>query len=253
MSYIPFGSRSSKLSDLVRKSNLLWEPAQVNRDHCTLRGFIVRAKSLVPPKNGPVVIYFQGNAGNVIHREPVFQRIVQAVPTVTIVAIHTSGYGNSQGTATERNLRADAYSIFQFVRERYPPTLYPIYIYGHSLGGALAIDLANRLTTQSKPGNMPMVCGVVLENTFTSMLDLVGAVYPRWLPYYWLARYCLWNHWPNVDRIQAITVPILFLSAAKDDLVPPWMMTKLSQKAKRPQWVAFPLALHDNLYQQPDL
>ncbi|KAJ1952967.1 hypothetical protein IWQ62_006101, partial [Dispira parvispora] len=252
MSYIPLGSRSPKLNNLVHKSNLLWEPTQVNRGKCKLRGFIVRAKSPVPPTNGPVVIYFQGNAGNMVHREPVFQRIIQAVPTVTIVAIHTSGYGNSQGKATERNLRADAYAIFRSVCERYPPVRHPIYLYGHSLGGALAIDLAHRLTTtHSSPGIKSMVRGIVLENTFTNMLDMVGAVYPRWLPYYSLAKFCLWNHWSSVDRIQVIPVPILFLSAAKDEIVPSWMMSQLSQQAQQPQWVTFPHALHDSIYQQP--
>jgi Hydrolases of the alpha/beta superfamily len=45
------------------------------------------------------------------------------------------------------------------------------------------------------------------------------------------------NYWPSVDRIAAISSPILFVSGGKDQLVPPSHMEELRNKAKSAKFV----------------
>jgi fermentation-respiration switch protein FrsA (DUF1100 family) len=84
-----------------------------------------------------------------------------------------------------------------------------IFIYGQSLGGALAIQLVAK--------NQDKVAGLILENTFRSIRTLIPTVFP---PARYLARLCH-QIWPSEATLPAIKgVPVLFLSGLKDELVP---------------------------------
>jgi hypothetical protein len=84
-----------------------------------------------------------------------------------------------------------------------------IFIYGQSLGGALAIQLVSR--------NQGKCNGLVLENTFRSMRTLIPSAFP---PAKYLARLCH-QIWPSETTLPQIEkTPILFLSGLKDELVP---------------------------------
>ncbi|KAJ1983460.1 hypothetical protein H4R34_001257 [Dimargaris verticillata] len=259
MAYLPPGSRT--IDKVPTSPTLRWEGVQLQSARRRLRGFIVTARrpidqglrhatpasTIQPTAVRPVIIYFQGNAGNMVHRALVFEKIVAALPTADIVAIHTSGYGHSGGRATERALQRDAHAILDFVQCHYGEKHCHIFLYGHSLGGTIATYLAATL-----PSNT-VVRGLVLENTFTSIQAMVAALYPKWLPYPWLAHYCLWNRWPAEAYIQRVQLPILFLSAQKDEIVPQGMMRTLeknAQLAASTTWISFPHGLHDNVYQQ---
>ena len=70
--------------------------------------------------------------------------------------------------------------------------------------------------------------GVILENTFTSIDDMVDKIFPYVSMFKSLI---LRNHWRSIDIIHKIKVPILFIIASKDELVPPEMNIKLFEKA----------------------
>lgn len=84
-----------------------------------------------------------------------------------------------------------------------------IFVYGQSLGGALAIQLVSK--------NQGKVDGLVLENTFRSMRTLIPSAFP---PAKYLARLCH-QLWPSETTLPQIeNIPTLFLSGSKDELVP---------------------------------
>lgn len=70
--------------------------------------------------------------------------------------------------------------------------------------------------------------GVILENTFTSIDDMVDKIFPYVSMFKSLI---LRNHWRSIDIIHKIKVPILFIIASKDELVPPEMNIKLFESA----------------------
>lgn len=96
-----------------------------------------------------------------------------------------------------------------------------VFILGRSLGGAVATYVINHLK--------PNIRGLILENTFTSMSDLIDKIFPFLKQ---VKNLLLKNHWPTKDRIKQLKVPILFLMSAKDELIPIEQMQELFAKAE---------------------
>ncbi len=96
-----------------------------------------------------------------------------------------------------------------------------IFILGRSLGGAVATYVINQLK--------PNIRGLIVENTFTSMSDLVDRIFPFLKQ---VKNLLLKNHWPTKDRIKNLNVPILFFMSAKDELIPIEHMQNLYAKAE---------------------
>ncbi|KAF5332332.1 hypothetical protein D9758_016115 [Tetrapyrgos nigripes] len=117
----------------------------------------------------PTVIMFHGNGGNVGHRIPLgmmFQQFMRC----NVLMVSYRGYGNSEGSPSERGFQMDAQAALNFVVQdpRFGKT--PLILYGQSIGGAVSIDLASR--------NPEKITALILENTFTSLPALVPHVLP---------------------------------------------------------------------------
>jgi pimeloyl-ACP methyl ester carboxylesterase len=98
----------------------------------------------------------------------------------------------------------------------------PIHLLGRSLGGAVAVNLATQELYSSR------IQGVVLENTFTSIGDMIDAVLPFLRYFKFLQR----NFWPSIDRVGRLKCPTLFVKSMRDELVPPAQMHRLMDAAK---------------------
>ena len=77
------------------------------------------------------------------------------------------GYGLSTGTPDEEGLMVDAQTALDYIREQKETRGGKIFIYGQSLGGAVAIQLVAK---NQEAGD---VAGLILENTFTTMRKLI--------------------------------------------------------------------------------
>jgi fermentation-respiration switch protein FrsA (DUF1100 family) len=87
-----------------------------------------------------------------------------------------------QGVPSEKGLYLDAKAAFEFVANR--PDLNPnkIFVFGRSLGGAVALNLCSRKEIRER------VAGIIVENTFTSIPSLARKIFdfpgikylPRW-------------------------------------------------------------------------
>lgn len=83
-----------------------------------------------------------------------------------VLIVSYRGYGKSSGSPTESGLKIDAQAALDYlVNERADIDNKKILVFGSSLGGAVAIDLA--FSNQSK------IWALVVENTFTCIPDLV--------------------------------------------------------------------------------
>ncbi len=165
-----------------------------------------------------------------------------------ILMVDYRGYGNSTGSPSEAGLRRDAQACLDFLLRAgksgaaasgggsgsgsggsdsglrdIDPT--KIFVFGQSLGGGVASDLVSR--------NQSSVRGLILENTFTSIADMVFAIvgrmgYPIQSAHRFVEpcvrlflRFFMTSHWSNIQRIRTIRTPVLFLSGLADELVPP--------------------------------
>ena len=166
------------------------------------------------------VLYLHGNDGNLgreLHR-------LQALHDfgLPILAIDYRGYGHSSGPfPSEAQVYDDAISAWSYlVRvKRIEPRR--LVVYGHSLGAAVAVDLALRRGP---------TCGVVLESAFTSMSAIARREYP-WVPVDVLLNQ-RFDVLQNIGRLQA---PILFVHGTADREVPSMMSERLYSAARAPK------------------
>ncbi|KAF8184836.1 Alpha/Beta hydrolase protein [Pholiota molesta] len=157
----------------------------------------------------PTILMFHGNGGNLGHRIPLAGIFYKRMRCNVLMMCYR-GYGLSEGSPSEKGLRIDAQTGLDYITSH--PTLKqtPIILYGQSIGGAVAIDLASR--------NPDKITALVLENTFTSLPSLVPHAMPVLGPFAFLCH----QKWDSASKIPLIpaTTPILMLSGARDEIVP---------------------------------
>ena len=154
------------------------------------------------------LLFSHGNGGNISHRLETL-RIFHGLG-LSVLIYDYSGYGLSQGKPSEKATRADVRAAWDWlVRER---NIDPgsIILFGRSLGGGVAAELAAKLTGQ---GVNP--AGLILESTFTSIPDMGADIYP-WLPVRQLARF----RYDSENALRDVRLPALFLHGRDDDVIP---------------------------------
>jgi hypothetical protein len=161
--------------------------------------------------NAPVVLMFHGNAGTIADRLENAMMIREL--GVDLMMAEYRGYGDSQGRPSERGLYADARAALAEARDRAAGR--PVIVFGRSLGGAVAIDLASR-----EP-----VDGLIVESTFTSLRALARTTR---IPF---ASRAVAYDFDSVSKIARVTAPILVIHGDADELVPFRMGRALSEAA----------------------
>lgn len=159
-------------------------------------------KTRIPP-DGPVFLYFCGNAGNLEDRDELMVRC--ATSGLAVVAFNYRGTGESEGRATESAVHRDAIEIHQYTINTLGVDPNRIVYWGHSIGGAVATELAC---------NRPPA-GIVLEGTFRSGLAMAKRMLP-FLPVSWFMTYKFDNE-ANLARLRC---PVLLVHGSHDFTIP---------------------------------
>lgn len=162
-----------------------------------------------------LVLYFHGNAGNRKDRE--FDCRVFTDNGADVFHFDYRGYGENPGSPTETDFIADAKAVWQLATEdrKVPPS--KIVIFGESLGGGVATQLA---AIMCEAGTPP--AGLILIGTFSSLAD-TGAWHYPWLPVRWLLR----DRYESAEYAPRVTCPVLQLHGSRDDIVPVELGRKL--------------------------
>jgi fermentation-respiration switch protein FrsA (DUF1100 family) len=117
------------------------------------------------------------------------------------------------------------------------------------------------LTSALDSNKYSNVQGLILENPFASIPEMVKALYPqRWLPYHYLTPF-VWDRWDAVHAasnmsqdslLRRLSNDMLVLLSEKDELVPNWMGTGIlnAAKSKGRSSVVIRDALHENAWGQ---
>lgn len=152
------------------------------------------------------------------------------------------GYGRSTGTPNEKGLKIDSQRALDFILDHPILQHTPLFAYGQSIGGAVAIDLVHR--------NQARFAGIIIENTFLSIRALIPSVMPLAAP---IAQLCH-QIWATETLITTMNTPILFLSGLKDELVPPQHMRKLYELcgSGNKVWREFARGTHNDTVIQPE-
>ncbi|CAI0387434.1 unnamed protein product [Linum tenue] len=158
------------------------------------------------------------------------------------------GYGASDGSPSQHGITKDAQAALDHLCQRNDIDTSRIVVFGRSLGGAVGA-----LLTRNNPDK---VAGIILENTFTSILDMAGVLLPflKWViggsgaKGVKILNFVVRSPWNTIDVIGEVQRPILFLSGLQDEMVPPSHMQMLYAKAaahnKECIFVDFPSGMH---------
>jgi len=114
------------------------------------------------------------------------------------------GYGTSTGSPSEDGLYLDGSAAYQWLLE-HSWTPAQIVLWGESLGGGVATELATRFECSR----------LVLDHTFTSAVDAGSYHYP-WLPVSLLSI----DRFESLDKLPQIDVPILIIHSPQDRVIP---------------------------------
>ncbi len=153
--------------------------------------------------DNPVLLYFCGNAGNLADRLTLLT--LMASRSCEVVAFNYRGTGESQGRATETGVNRDADAVYDYLTQERGIPADRIVFWGHSIGGAVATELATR-----RP-----CAGLILEATFRSARIMARRMMPL-LPVGLFLSY----RFDNEGNIPKVTCPILFLHGTADRVIP---------------------------------
>ncbi|POV97197.1 hypothetical protein PSHT_14705, partial [Puccinia striiformis] len=285
MPYFPPGSRTQEL-----------DPADP-----MLRGLTVRKLSFAPVDGSPrldgllltpsslgsrppegLIYYLQGNAGNTLARLPKFRELLFPAaatdpPTLGLFALSPRGYWSSGGplpfplTAltppghrlSQRGLLRDYGRVLAELGQRSELKNVPVWLHGHSLGGAVAAQLLAEMCKAE--GGTAHIAGLILENPLPSVPHMVKVLYPsKWLPYHYLGGFAR-DRWDSSQALHSIhhRIPLLVIQSEHDELVPPLLTrdlyddacaSRLSNPTNNPthqpitQHAVIPHALHDSAF-----
>jgi pimeloyl-ACP methyl ester carboxylesterase len=170
---------------------------------------------LPSPGSDRALLFLHGNAGNASHRLPNAAALVRLGTSVLLLDYR--GYGLSQGRATEPGVYADARAGLRHLLDERGVPEQRIVVFGRSLGGAVAVDLA-----QDRP-----LAGLILESTFTSAADVARRAFGTG----WPAR----RRFDSADKIGAVRCPVLFFHGDRDEIVAYELGRRLFEQAPGPK------------------
>ena len=120
--------------------------------------------------DAPLLLYLHGARWNVVGSAHRMRRLQQL--GFAVLGIDYRGFGKSTAALpSEEMAYEDAQAAWRWLAQRYPGRAR--YVFGHSLGGAIAVDLASRVDDAS---------GLIVEGSFSSIPDVVGSFRWGWLP-----------------------------------------------------------------------
>jgi alpha-beta hydrolase superfamily lysophospholipase len=166
----------------------------------------------------PTVLYLHGARWNL--NGSVFRMSRWVDLGFNVLAVDYRGFGKStEILPSEDTAKEDARAALAELKRREPDPARR-FVYGHSLGGALAVDLA--AGPLKEPGNE--IGGVVIEATFTSIPAVVRETKWGWVPGIGLA---VTQTFDSAAKIGRVDVPLLIIHGTADNIVPHTMADEL--------------------------
>lgn len=139
----------------------------------------------------------------------------------SVLSIDYRGFGkSSEELPSEEAAAEDAAAAWRWLAERYPDR--PRYLFGHSLGGAIAVRLAaGRSDLQ----------GLIVEGSFPSIRDVARTMAWGWLP----VGPFITQRFEAAEQIRQVKAPVLVVHGSADRLIQPELGRTLFERAPTPK------------------
>ena len=176
------------------------------------------------------ILYFHGNADNIL-RLLSWAEQIRSDFRCNVFIFSYAGYGKSEGAPTAPGVLDDGLAALKFLTEQEGIPLDQIILYGFSLGGAVAIDLASRYEVKA----------LIVESSFTSLPDMGRQVLPM-APIEFFLRERL----SSIDKIGKVRCPVFISHGRGDQVIPFSQGQRLFEAANEPKTFFIPPVGLDN-------
>jgi hypothetical protein len=184
----------------------------------TADGIKINAFYRSNPASKQVLLWFHGNAENIGYDLEHLRALAKI--GVNILAVDYRGYGKSEGKPDEAGVYMDADAAYDYLIKQRHFRAEDIIIYGHSLGGAVAVNLASR-----RPCG-----GLIIQSSFTSARAMARRMFL--IP---LIEYAAKSRFDSQQKIRQVHAPILVAHGTRDEVVPFAMGQQLFAVAPEPK------------------
>jgi len=130
------------------------------------------------------------------------------------------GYGSSEGKPGEEGTYLDAMAAYKWLTEEKNVSPDDIIIFGRSLGGSIAAQLAAKVQAGA----------LIIESAFTSYVD-IGRKFYLYMPVRWFASFS----YRTIDYVKDVRCPVMIIHSRNDEVVPFEFGLELYEAANEPK------------------
>jgi alpha-beta hydrolase superfamily lysophospholipase len=176
--------------------------------------------------DAPALLYLHGARWNLTGQAFRIEQLHQF--GFSVLAIDYRGFGKSDGELpSEETAYEDARAAWKHLTQLQPDPA-KRFIYGHSLGGAIAVDLAASLSAEARQASAH---GLIVESSFTTLADIARTFTYPWLPLQLLMS----QKFESVEKISRVRMPVLVVHGTDDRYVPSRFSQQLFDAAPNPK------------------
>jgi fermentation-respiration switch protein FrsA (DUF1100 family) len=190
----------------------------------------------VPAADKPLLIVFHGNADMAVLQLDWAEEILRRTGVPVMIAEYR-GYAGLTGKPAYQGSQLDADAAYAFAEKTLHVQPGRIAFFGHSLGSAIAAELAAR--------HPPFV--LILQSPFTSARDMAKSVLghrPRRVSWNLFSRI----HFDTIERVKHLDAPVSVAHGGRDRLIPMIMGKAVFDSAKvKGEWLLVPNASHNDV------
>ena len=184
-----------------------------------------------PDPRAPVLLYLHGARWDVRSSANRMRRMHAL--GFAVLGIDYRGFGQSTPLLPgEAEATEDALAAWRWLAATRPEA--PRYVFGHSLGGAIAVNLAAQVADER---------GLIVEGSFPSIRDVVATFKWGWLP----VGPLITQRFEAGERIGRVGAPVLVVHGSEDRLIKPELGRQLYERAAEPKrWLLVEGGSHHN-------
>jgi len=172
----------------------------------------------IPARDSKLTLLFcHGNGGNISHR--VEKILILNELGLDIFIFDYRGYGRSSGRPSERGLYKDAQAVYDYLIAEKKVSPDRIVLYGESLGGVVAVDLAAIKTAKA----------LITESMLSSTKDVARVVYPIF------PNFLISSKFDSVSKIKNVNIPKLIIHSKNDEIIPFSQSQKIFKASPEPK------------------
>ncbi len=179
----------------------------------------------------PVLLYLHGARWDVRGSAHRMRRLHEM--GFAVLGVDYRGFGQSTpALPSEASAVEDALAAWHWMARQWPQP--SRYVFGHSLGGAVAVQLAARLgAPQAGPGaaSPQALAGLIVEGSFTSIPDVYKSLKWGWLP----LQPLITQRFDAARHVAEVKAPVLVVHGSEDSLISPALGRALFERAPHPK------------------